>query len=80
MKYKLNKNISSSQISKYLDDVLLKSNVELYTFGNIRFCPVDDEREVKLYKIKKSKSCCEIFDSTVTIDGKDYYFGGDYGH
>jgi len=26
---------------------MLKSNVELYTFGNIRFCPVDDERRGK---------------------------------
>jgi hypothetical protein len=79
-KYKLNKNIDSSKIYKYLDDVLLKSNVEFETFGNIRFCPVDDEKEVKLYEIKRSQSCCGIFDTTVTIDGKDYYFGGDYGH
>jgi hypothetical protein len=47
---------------------------------NLRVAVVGDHAQMDYYEDKRARGCCGTFDIRVTIDGKKFDIGCNYGH
>jgi len=47
---------------------------------NYRWAEIGNKKQLKLFMIKKEAGCCGCYEDTITVLGKQYLIGFNYGH
>lgn len=65
-----------------LEDALdwMELEVDDPCIDNIRSTPTDDHVRMVVYEQQQNSGCCGSFDTFVTVGGKEWLIGCNYGH
>jgi hypothetical protein len=73
-------NLYGELIGALLNAEIRRMTEKLDCVDNIRVARTDDKKQLRLYREQQKAGCCGRHDQTVTIDGRSYLIGCNYGH